>query len=322
MAGYILSLTLNPCLDKTLTVPEWKQGDNVRGSSVRAVVGGKGNNVARALKALGASVRPMTFLGGATGRYCENLLRLDDGLDPVLIHSQAETRTILTLRTGETSKQTAFFDPDPAISESEAIALLDLVNEHLESGNVRALTLSGSSPSLFTHTAYADCVRMARKFGVPVLLDTYGPALRHLGDAVPDVIQLNLKEAACYLGLNPTDVSQEQLVSWLSGWVSRGCLIAVVTRGPEAAIAVTQAGSFSMIPPEVNVVNPIGSGDCFMAGLTFGLLHNMQVYEHLRFASGCAVANAMVWDAGAITPELVRLWSGRVNVSPLGALPI
>ena len=64
MSEYTLSLTLNPCLDKTLTVPDWKQGDNVRGSLVREVVGGKGNNVARALKALGESVRPMTFLGG------------------------------------------------------------------------------------------------------------------------------------------------------------------------------------------------------------------------------------------------------------------
>src|SRR3954451_22992762 len=72
----ILCVTLNPCLDKTLTVPAWRPGDSVRGTAVREVVGGKGNNVARALKRLGrASARPVTVLGGPTGRALEALPR-------------------------------------------------------------------------------------------------------------------------------------------------------------------------------------------------------------------------------------------------------
>ena len=63
----ILCVTLNPCLDKTLIVPAWRPGDSVRGRAVREVVGGKGNNVARALTRLGRSVRPATFLGGPVG---------------------------------------------------------------------------------------------------------------------------------------------------------------------------------------------------------------------------------------------------------------
>ena len=70
----ILCVTLNPCLDKTLMVPDWKPGDLVRGTEVREVVGGKGNNVARALTRLGRTARPVTFLGGSVGQHCAELL--------------------------------------------------------------------------------------------------------------------------------------------------------------------------------------------------------------------------------------------------------
>src|SRR5271165_6021313 len=116
----ILCVTMNPCLDKTLTVPSWRPGDSVRGLAVREVVGGKGNNVARALKRLGRQSRPVTFLGGPIGPYCEDLLRTDDGLNPIVVRSGAPTRVILTVRTATSDEQSAFFDPDPSISVPEA----------------------------------------------------------------------------------------------------------------------------------------------------------------------------------------------------------
>jgi len=118
----ILCVTLNPCLDKTLTVPSWRPGDLVRGVAVREVVGGKGNNVARALKRLGRTARPVTFLGGSVGQYCGELLVRDDGLDPIIVATEAPTRVILTVLTQSTTDQTAFFDPDPAITPAEAAA--------------------------------------------------------------------------------------------------------------------------------------------------------------------------------------------------------
>src|SRR4051794_35259602 len=158
----ILCVTLNPCLDKTLTVPSWRPGDLVRGTGVREVVGGKGNNVARALKRLGRTPRPVTFLGGATGTRCAELLRRDDGLDPIVVESQASTREILTVLTESTTDQTAFFDPDPAISPAEADALTERVEQALSAGDVSALTLSGSSPGPATHGLYSDLISLAK----------------------------------------------------------------------------------------------------------------------------------------------------------------
>src|SRR5437764_346019 len=116
MIPMIFCVTLNPCLDKTLTVPPWQPGDSVRGTSVREVVGGKGNNVARALIRLGRQARPATFLGGPVGSRCEELMRRDDQFEPLITPTAANTREILTVRTEGPPQQTAFFDPDPAIS--------------------------------------------------------------------------------------------------------------------------------------------------------------------------------------------------------------
>ena len=130
----ILCVTLNPCLDKTLTVPPWQPGDLVRGTAIREVVGGKGNNVARALRRLGQQARPVTFLGGPIGGLCESRLRADDGLDPIVIPTKAPTRVILTVRTGTSAEQTAFFDPDPAISPDEAEEMHRSVQAALQNG--------------------------------------------------------------------------------------------------------------------------------------------------------------------------------------------
>jgi len=143
----ILCVTLNPCLDKTLRVPTWKPGDLVRGVQLREVVGGKGNNVARALTRLGRTARPVTFLGGHVGQHCEELLRRDDRLDPLAVRTEGPTRVILTVLTESSTDQTAFFDPDPMIHASEAEDFVESVEHALGQPGISALSLSGSSPS-------------------------------------------------------------------------------------------------------------------------------------------------------------------------------
>ena len=310
----VLCVTLNPCLDKTLTVPAWKPGDNVRGTAIREVVGGKGNNVARALKGLGQSARPATFLGGSTGSRCELLLKRDDGMEPLVIASSAETRTILTARTDESADQSAFFDPDPAISDNEADLMLEAIRLEIQSGHVQALTLSGSSPSVSTHRLYGDLIRLAKESGITVLLDTYGKAFTNLNAASPDVIQLNRKEVAGILGLQSDELSESLIFDWLKGWVEKGTRLAVLTQGPEDVLAVSIEGFWRVVPPKIQAVNPIGSGDCFLAGLTYASMRSESAPSQLKFAVACAVANACVWDAGAISLELVEPWISQIHV--------
>src|SRR3954452_14520405 len=226
----ILCVTLNPCLDKTLTVPPWKPGDSVRGQAVREVVGGKGNNVARALARLGRRARPATFLGGPVGDHCAQLLRDRDGLEPLVVPAASPTRVILTVRTDGTAEQSAFFDPDPAVTQAESDALFHAVERALAEGGVEALTLSGSSPSPATDGLYSDLIALARSRRVPAFLDTYGPPLKSIWGVWPEVIQLNRGEAAAHLGVaSPTDADLFRL---LDDWTRQGVRLALVTSGP------------------------------------------------------------------------------------------
>ncbi len=315
----ILCVTLNPCLDKTLTVPPWKSGDSVRGLSVREVVGGKGNNVARALSRLGRSdVRPVTFLGGAVGRRCEELLVRDDKFDPIVTAVESPTREILTVRTEGTAEQTAFFDPDPTISQDEADSFTSLIETAIRSGGVQALTLSGSSPSPFTHSLFSDLICLARARNVPVFLDSYGPALEAIWGFWPDVIQLNVREAALHLGISKARPTEADLLGLLNRWSRHGVSIAVVTDGPNRFLAKVQGTTYRATPPAIEPVNPIGSGDCLLAGLVDGFLSQQNPESLLKHAVGCAVANALVWDAGAIDADAVRRAEAEVGLEVVG----
>jgi tagatose 6-phosphate kinase len=310
----ILCVTLNPCLDKTLTVPPWRPGDSVRGTAVRELVGGKGNNVARALARLGRRARPVTFLGGAVGASCEALLRRDDGLDPLVTPTEAPTRVILTVRTGTTADQTAFFDPDPAVSAAEAEAMLRRVEGALAEGGVEALTLSGSSPSPATHGLYSELIALARSRRVPVLLDTYGPALGAIWGFWPDAIQLNRREAAAHL--RRPSASEADLAALLDGWSRHGVVWAIVTDGPNPVLVRHRGRLYRVRPPAIAAVNPIGSGDCLLAGLVDAWLSGLGPEAAIRRAVACAVANALVWDAGAIDPEEVKRQESEIIIEP------
>jgi tagatose 6-phosphate kinase len=310
----ILCVTLNPCLDKTLTVPPWRPGDLVRGRAMREVVGGKGNNVARALARLGRKPRPVTFLGGFVGARCESLLQSGDGLEPLVVRTEAPTRVILTVLTDGTTEQTAFFDPDPAITPGDAEELCHKVEEALSAGMVEALTLSGSSPAPATHGLYSDLIALALARGVPVFLDTYGSALDGVWGFWPTAIQLNRREAA--IRLRKTSVTDDDVAGLLHDWNRRGVSCAVVTDGPGPVSILLNGRRYQAIPPEITPVNPIGSGDSLLAGLADGWLNHLEPEALVRHAIGCAIANALVWDAGAIEPATVARWSKRVVFEP------
>jgi 1-phosphofructokinase family hexose kinase len=306
----ILCVTLNPCIDKTLTVPPWQPGDNVRGTALREVVGGKGNNVARALTRLGRTARPVTFLGGPLAGYCEDLLRREDGLDPLVTPTEAPTRTILTVRTQVSDAQSAFFDPDPAITPAEAEALVHRVEGALAVGGVSALTLSGSSPAPATHEIYSELIALAAARRVPVFLDTYGPALNAVWGFWPDVIQLNRREAGIRLRVErPAD---DDVLGLLAEWAGLGVGVALVTDGPNPVLARAGNRTWRIRPPAIQPVNPIGSGDCLLAGLVDAWLAGQDPEAMLRRGVACAVANALVWDAGAIDAVAVRRWEPEI----------
>jgi fructose-1-phosphate kinase PfkB-like protein len=272
--------------------------------------------VARALKRLGRTARPVTFLGGPVGQHCAELLRHHDGLDPIIVTTEAPTRVILTVNTPSTTDQTAFFDPDPAISPSEAEAFTERVEQALSQPGISALTLSGSSPSAATHGVYSDLISLARARRIPVFLDTYGPALESIWGFWPSVLQLNRKEAAGQL--RKPAVSDDDVLALLEDWHRHGVTCGIVTDGPYPVLIQVREKRYRAIPPAMKALNPIGSGDSLLAGLVDSWLAGIDIEPMVRHAIGCASANAVVWDAGAIEPEQVEQLAKEVILEPIG----
>jgi fructose-1-phosphate kinase PfkB-like protein len=243
------------------------------------------------------------------------MLREDDGLDPIVVETQAPTRVILTVLTQGTTDQTAFFDPDPEIRPQEADALVARVEEALAEPGVEALTLSGSSPAPATHGLYSDLIGVARARRIPVFLDTYGPALEAIWGIWPMVIQLNRREAAGRL--RKPSATDDDVLGLLHEWRRRGVTFGVVTDGPGAVLVQHEGRRYRAEPPVIQVVNPIGSGDSLLAGLVDGFLAGRDPESIIRHAIACAAANASVWDAGAVAPVIVDRLESQIRLEPI-----
>jgi fructose-1-phosphate kinase PfkB-like protein len=222
---------------------------------------------------------------------------------------------ILTVRTEGTAEQTAFFDPDPAIKDREVESLLSLLERALDDSGA-ALTLSGSSPAPATHGLFSDLISLARARRIPVFLDTYGPALEAIWGFWPTVMQLNRREAA--VRLSKPSITEEEAAGLLKEWARHGVQCGVITDGPNPVLIQLRGQRYRVSPPVIQAVNPIGSGDSLLAGLVDGWLSGLEPRSLIRHAVACGVANAAVWDAGAIDPAEVARWVDQVEVEPLG----
>ncbi|MHB8970336.1 MAG: 1-phosphofructokinase family hexose kinase [Pirellulaceae bacterium] len=307
-----LCVTLNPCLDKTLVVPPWTPGEHqVRGRSFSQVVGGKGVNVARALRRLSHPAQPALFLGGELGQLCHRLLREQDGFEPLVTWTQSPTREILTLRTEDTANQTAFFDPNPTILPGERDEFAAKLVAAFAAG-VTWCVMSGSSPCRATDDLYATLVRQARKKGVSTLVDTYGDCFGMALAAVPDVVKLNRQECEQALGMQLD--SPQSMREALQRIRDTGVRYVAVTCGPLGMAAAWDQHVTAWKPPAIELVNPIGAGDAMTAGLVDALSRGDEPSRSFRWAMACAVASVEHWvacdfqrcEAEAMLPRIVE----------------
>lgn len=292
----ILCVTLNPVLDTTLFVDEIPPGAyRVNAQRVTHVAGGKGNNVARALVALGEAARPFEPLGGATGRHQADVLKAE-GLDLDAVWVNGETRFVITV-VDRAYHQQAFFAPAPDYSPEDVSEIRERLRAALD--GVQALCMCGSSPALALDALYPLALREAAARGALTLLDTYGRALELGAPASPTVLKMNCAEAEGLLHTKLDSPDAERaalhaLQQWGSPWV-------ILTLGAKGMLAAHGGRAWRGRSGPVQAVNPIGSGDALAAGLLAGILRGLPPEECLRWGMAAAVANLQRWDVCVFT---------------------
>ncbi|MDG6107499.1 1-phosphofructokinase family hexose kinase [Dactylosporangium aurantiacum] len=282
-------MTLNPALDLTYTVDALVPHATHRVGQVAERAGGKGLNVAGVLHALGEPVLATGLLGGATGAAVAARTRPPHRFTTIA----GETRRTVTVLDGVDA--TGLWEPGPVVTGEEWAAFRTLYTDLVRGAAV--VVLSGSLPQGLPVDAYAQLVRLARRYDCRSVLDTSGAALRLGAAAGPDVVKPNADELRA---LGPTDSA------------------VVESHGPRGLIARTPQGAWRAAPPEVVTGNPTGAGDACAAAIARGLRDGTPWPRLLADAVALAAAAVVAPVAGEIDVNHYRATKERVHVQPHG----
>ncbi len=232
----IITVTLNPAVDKTARVKELNIGGLNRIYGMRSDAGGKGINVSRAISALGGESLAMGFLGGAAGSIIRDTLNLED-IRFSFTEIAGETRTNLKL-IADDGTITEINEPGPEIASGEFEALRRDMDRQIQAGDL--LVLSGSAPRGVPNTIYAELTELAHSRGAKVLLDADGGLFAEALGAKPDIIKPNiheLMEYCAYRGITPSGADEKQKAASAGRMlVSEGIGEVVISMGAEGAL--------------------------------------------------------------------------------------
>lgn len=304
----IATLTLNPSLDKTLTLDHLAPEEINRVLAVRFDPGGKGINVSRCIQALGGATRAFGFLGGNTGKRLEGLLSCPSSWEWI----EEETRENLLLTVGESGKEWKVNFPGPRIDPAAWTRLKKRIFEF----RPRFLVLSGSIPPGLSAGVYRELIEEARPRGIPCLLDSDGPPLVEGVEAAPFLVKINRSEFERLVGPLEGELS---LLKAANGLLEKGIETVVVTSGAAPAYWVSRTSNWKAFPPPVRAVSTVGAGDTLLAALVSALDAKRMPFEAFRFAVAAGTAASLVPGTGMLLPEDLEALLPRVRIEELRA---
>ncbi|MFL5871463.1 MAG: 1-phosphofructokinase family hexose kinase [Solirubrobacterales bacterium] len=311
----ILTVTLNAAIDRTVAVPNFRLGQRHRAVDARTVAGGKGVNVARALKLLGKPVIAAGLAGGATGtRILERLA--EESILNAFTRIDGESRTNLSVVDPTTGEQTEINERGPEISDTEIDRFLEKLLYLAQGASV--CVLAGSVPPGAPPDVYARLVSELRALGVLTVLDTDGQPMRAALRAEPDVVAPNASEAEEAVGHEFND--SDDLTLGLSGLLEMGAGEAIIT-SVEGCVAIVGDGigkrHYEIRIEPLEPVATVGSGDAFLAGYVAARYDGASVADCLRFGVACGAESTQHFGAGTLDRREVERLLPRVEVSEL-----
>lgn len=260
----IVTLTLNPSVDRTVEVESLVRGEVMRAIGVRVDPGGKGINVSRALAAHGLATRAVVTLGGAEGEHLMALLRTS-GLDIVAVPIRGAIRSNITVvePDGTTTKLN---EPGAMLRDDELVSVFAAVRAAIASADW--LVASGSLPPGAPSDVYAALIRELSGSGTRVAVDTSGPALEAVLRARPALVKPNRDELAEVTGRPVVTVADA--VAAAERVRELGADAVLASLGSDGAVLVDSDGALHGRTPAVAPLSSVGAGDAMLAGFLAG----------------------------------------------------
>lgn len=290
----ILTVTPNPALDLTWRVERLVEGGTHRADAGAARAGGKGLNVARVAHAEGTEVLAVTTLGGRVGEeFAAELIA--SGVPHALVPVAAETRRSIAVVDETLGDTTIINERGANPTDVEWAAVLAEVVERLS--GARVLVVSGSVPPGAPESLISMLIAVGKDAGVPVIVDTSGPALLRAADAGATVLKPNAAEL-----VEATGVADP--VEGARSLIARGTELVLLSLGAEGMLAVTATALVHARLDEPLAGNPTGAGDAGVAACAVLYADGVRDPEQiLRRATAWSAAAVLTPLAGDISPR-------------------
>lgn len=303
----ILTITLNPCIDKSSTISTLKPESKLRCTEVVHEAGGGGINVSKALKKLDATSIALFPAGGHNGNMLCSLLK-EEGILFHAVDTKVETRENWVVTETSTNDQFRFTFPGREVLESTIKTLVD----QIRSFSPNYVVASGSLPPGLPDYFYGLIVKSAGAVGAKCIVDTSGPALQALKGKNAYLIKPNIGELCKMLNiehLEKDEVDDAAQQAIIDGYAE---LIAV-SMGPEGAWLVSRDKKYYCKAPAVEKRSTVGAGDSMVAGMTYQFQKGSPLREVIRFGVACGSAATMNTGTQLFKPEDVQQLYATIN---------
>ncbi|MBZ5575876.1 MAG: 1-phosphofructokinase family hexose kinase [Acidobacteriia bacterium] len=282
----IVTLTINPAIDRTISVDRLAFEDRARIISSRESAGGRGINASSVIHSFGSPTHAVLTSGGEKGKRLEGLLK-QSGYPVTVVPIRNEIRTDLTI-TDKHGLTIHLNESGPDLSASEVASVEKAVRERLD--GAAWLMLCGSLPPGVPASFYGNLIALARKKKVKSLLHTSGEALREGIEARPTVVTPNQQEAERLLGR--TLLTRSQFLEAAEQVRGMGAESVVLSLGSRGAVGAFPGALLLATAPPVDSVCPIGSGDALAAAYAWAMTREAKPADALRWGVAAGTASA------------------------------
>jgi len=282
----IVTLTINPAIDRTLSVDRLAFEDRAYINSSRQSAGGRGINASGVIHSFGGKTRAVLISGGAAGKRLEALLK-DCGYPVVVVPVKNPIRTNLTI-TDKHGLTVNLNEVGPALTGPEVARVEEAVRQSMEGADW--LMLCGSAPPGVPASFYAKLIELARQRRVKTLLHATGDALREGIEARPTVVTPNQPESERLLGR--ALLTRAHSLEAAAQIRAMGPELVILSLGSRGAVGAFGGGLVEALPPHVDAVSPIGAGDALSAVFAWSMSRGQDPAEALRWAVAAGTASA------------------------------
>jgi 1-phosphofructokinase/tagatose 6-phosphate kinase len=315
----IVTVTLNAAIDRTLVVPNFQPGHRHRASSGFPSAGGKGINVARALKRLGAPVVATGLAGGRTGTLLVEELT-NEGILNDFVRIRHESRTSIAVLDPTSNAYTEIYEWGPEVGDEE----LEILREKIAYLAQRAefVVLAGSLPRGVDTGIYGDLVRELNRRQLLAVVDAEGEPLSQAVVAEPYLVSPNQQEAEALVGHEFVD--EEDLAAGLDEIAELGARNVIITLPTGCYVLLREDRTEVRVraaAPQMEAVSTVGAGDTLLAGFLAARVAGKPFEDAVRAAVAAGAASVIEAGPGRFDPREASRLTSLVQLERIEHVP-